>query len=395
MSRDASPDGADYPRRVLYVLANAFAGGAEVATRLLLKYHDAARYEASVLFLGTGPLVDEVRAMGVTVHVLPGALRMSRPWQVAAAILECRRVILAENAVLVHASGAYAHLIAAPAARSCGVPVCIFQHGPVGGTFEQLASFFHPARVLANSHFTRGKHEAIWGTRTPIDVIPLATEKIPDAAALAAMKREAASSIGLPAMTEGQRFILGMVTRFDPQKGIDLALEAAGPMLRERPDARFLIVGGTYRSFHPQYGEALTRLVAKLGISKQVVFTGFRDDPRGLILLMDVLVSASRSPEGFGLSVLEAMALGKAVVSPRSGGTAELIEDGVDGLLFESGVVSDLEEKLVHLAADDQLRKRLGAAARRKAAGHTPDEMAKRVMSAYDNILTQDKQEGR
>ena len=80
-------------KRVLYVMPNAVAGGAERATMLMLASHDRRRYDPAVLFFADGPLVDDARKLGITVHVLGHAVRLRHPASVARTLSDGRRLV--------------------------------------------------------------------------------------------------------------------------------------------------------------------------------------------------------------------------------------------------------------------------------------------------------------
>ena len=104
---------------------------------------------------------------------------------------------------------------------------------------------------------------------------------------------------------------MGIVARLHPVKGHRFFLEAAREVLQQRPDVRFLVVGdGPLRP-------SLEELAAQLGIAGQVTFTGFVEDVPSIMSELQLLVISSLW-EGFGLTAVEAMALGVPVVS--SGG---------------------------------------------------------------------------
>jgi len=99
-----------------------------------------------------------------------------------------------------------------------------------------------------------------------------------------------------------------------------------------------------------------------------------------------VVVVPSRR-EGYGMVVREAMAYGRAVVATRVGGLADAIEDGVDGLLVPPGDVGALRASIERLLGDDELRGRLGAAARAKAEREwSRDAVADELVAVYRSM---------
>lgn len=136
------------------------------------------------------------------------------------------------------------------------------------------------------------------------------------------------------------------VGRISPEKGLPDLMKAW-----KRIDFPLRIVGDG-----PQM-KAIRRMAPA-----SVVFTGAVTHPEVLEQLSksSFLVFPSNWYEGFGLTILEAMALGKAVVASDLGPRREIVRDGVTGLLYRSGDVGDLREKIRRLIDDQSLAKSLG-----------------------------------
>jgi glycosyltransferase involved in cell wall biosynthesis len=136
-----------------------------------------------------------------------------------------------------------------------------------------------------------------------------------------------------------------------------------------------------------RYAQELRDLARALGIEERVEFRGFRSDVYVELEAMDVLVHASISPEPFGQVVLEGMSAGLAVVATRQGGPGEIVTDGRDGLLYDSGDADALAAILRRLADDATLRERLGAAAVETARAFAPGEISRQVTDIYRSAL--------
>jgi glycosyltransferase involved in cell wall biosynthesis len=129
------------------------------------------------------------------------------------------------------------------------------------------------------------------------------------------------------------------------------------------------VIGGSlYQTEGSQYSLAeLRQLVSEFDLTDRVGFTGFIRQPETALRALDIVVHASTSPEPFGLVIAEAMACGRAVVVSDAGGAAELVTPGTDALTHTPGDDRELAERIAALAADPQLRDRLGRAARATA----------------------------
>ncbi|MFA6030796.1 MAG: glycosyltransferase family 4 protein [Elusimicrobiota bacterium] len=147
---------------------------------------------------------------------------------------------------------------------------------------------------------------------------------------------------------------------FEPRKGHLVLVEAA----RRLPpgSARFALIGSGPEE------EAVRAAVRAAGLEESFVFLGYRPDHGELLAAADALVLPSVHSEDMPLVLLDAMALGKPVVSTRLAGIPAAVEDGVTGLLAEPGDPAGLAEALRRLCADAALRARLGEAGRRRFA---------------------------
>jgi len=149
-----------------------------------------------------------------------------------------------------------------------------------------------------------------------------------------------------------------------PYKG-HRALIAVAARLREAlPRARYFIVGALE---NPPYEAELRALIREKHLDDRVVFTGWRTDMHAVLQAMDVLVVPTETPEPAALGLMEAMALGQALVASRTGGTPELVTDGETGLLFAPGDTAQFASALLRLGTDRELRVELGRAARARA----------------------------
>ena len=162
--------------------------------------------------------------------------------------------------------------------------------------------------------------------------------------------------------------VVGFVGRIEPRKGV-LDLIAAAPAIRAAsPGAEVVIVGDDPWDAFPDY-------LAQVRAARGVVHVPWHDNAPGLMRHFDVLVAPSHQ-EPFGTVISEAMAVGTPVVATRVGGLAEVVDDGVTGLLVEPG-----EPGALAAAVLDVLKRReaMSAAARQAAQRFGADAYAARV----------------
>jgi glycosyltransferase involved in cell wall biosynthesis len=158
---------------------------------------------------------------------------------------------------------------------------------------------------------------------------------------------------------------LACVGQLYPPKGVHFLLEALSLVVPDFPNLRLYIIGDHAIDEYRGYEAELQQIISKNRLGPYVTFTGWRDDALAVVSLMDVLVHPSLA-EGFPFAVLEASALGKAVVASQVGGLREFIQDGENGFLVQPGDVQGLAVKISRLLRDKSLRQVFGRAARQK-----------------------------
>jgi glycosyltransferase involved in cell wall biosynthesis len=163
-------------------------------------------------------------------------------------------------------------------------------------------------------------------------------------------------------------------------KGVGDLLLAASCLAAEFPALRVSIIGdGPYRS-------TLERQVRALGLAHTIIFHGALDSRgiRDIVWQSDIAVNPSHC-EGFPRSVLETAAAGLPAVATDAGGTREIVEDGVSGLLVKERDISALTAALARLLEDDPLRARMGAVAALRARRFSVESM---VMTYEKNFAS-------
>ena len=173
--------------------------------------------------------------------------------------------------------------------------------------------------------------------------------------------------------------VIGFVGWFVAWHRLDQLLDAFAPLARDEPRLRLLLVGdGTLRA-------ALSAQAATLGIADRVIFTGplpHAEIPAHFAA-MDISVVPHSNEYRSPIKLFESMARARATVAPRTEPIAQIITDGVNGLLFDPHAPGSLRPALQRLIADPALRATLGAAARATIREHhTWDHNAQAVLRA-------------
>jgi glycosyltransferase involved in cell wall biosynthesis len=175
-----------------------------------------------------------------------------------------------------------------------------------------------------------------------------------------------------------QRLRIAYASLVMPYKGAHVLVDALLRLARAGVDFTAEIAGDTTA---PTFLAELRAAVASAGLSDRVRFPGFLDRA-GLAALYarsNVLVFPSQFAEPFGISQVEAMAAGLVVVSSGTGGAAEIVRDGEDGLLFPAADPGALAERLLRLAQDQALFARLQSAGQQRALAFSTDSAVHRI----------------
>jgi glycosyltransferase involved in cell wall biosynthesis len=182
-------------------------------------------------------------------------------------------------------------------------------------------------------------------------------------------------------------FAVGLVGLLIPWKGQNLFLDVAKLLRNNISNLVMMIVGGTPDECG-DYERELRQRVIQEGLLDIVTFTGHVSDMCSVYNGLDVVVSASTSPEPLGTMVIECMAMGRPLIVPNHGGGSEMNTPGETALVFKAGDAESFALSISTLYQDSELRNRLGLEAREKALA-TFDVVthARRVEQVYERVL--------
>ena len=135
-------------------------------------------------------------------------------------------------------------------------------------------------------------------------------------------------------------FVIGNIGRLSEQKGMEYYIKAIPDVIKECPQARFVIAGSG------EDESKLKELSKRIGVDKYLTFLGYRNDVQKLMSQLDLVVLSSLW-EGLPLTPIEAFSVGKTVVATAVDGTPEVVNDGINGLLIESKSSRQIAEKVI------------------------------------------------
>lgn len=175
--------------------------------------------------------------------------------------------------------------------------------------------------------------------------------------------------------------ILLSIAHLTPEKGHDILLQAMAIVADHLPAIRLVVVGDG------QCRADLEALAERLGIERQVIFTGFRDDVGAFYDMAAGFVSSSTA-EGLGSAVLDALAAGVPVVAAAAGGIPEIIENGRTGILVPPASPEALARGIVDLFEQPRLADEMAARGRQLVRSRfSVDAMVDGTLAVYRRLL--------
>ncbi len=348
---------------------------AHLATHL-----DPSRFDVHVASLQReGPLYGEMASCGLPLTSYP-IKSFLRPGTVRQQLRFA--AYLKHNAIdIVHAYGFYPIVFAVPVARLAGSQVVLASIRDSGDPWTRAQRLVQMCAsrlahcILVNAAAVRARLRAGGHARRAIAVIRNGVDV--DRFAPRPPDEALRSSLRLPPRAP----LVVAVSRLNPMKGIDDYLKAIALLAGRFAEARFVIVGdGASR-------RELEEQARLLGLAGRVVFTGTRMDVAAILSQAAISVAPSLS-EGLSNVVLESMAAGVPVVATRVGGTPEILDDGVTGLLVPPCDAPALAGAIGRLLGNAALAQRLGDAARARAVNRfSMHHMVRQTEGLYRALL--------
>jgi glycosyltransferase involved in cell wall biosynthesis len=342
---------------VTFVSSHALLGGSERYLELLLEGL-GRDWVAGVVALQDGPLCGRMRAAGHRVDVVETGTRLG----LLAGAWATRRAFRAQRPAVVHANGVKAALVSVLALAGMRVPVVWVKHDySWDGALARLIARRCRTIVAVSSAVADTFRGGLQ------DRVRVVFNGIPDADDV----DRPSSRAELTALLDSEPAtpIVVLVGRIDAVKGQEELLEALASIHTRVPAARLAFVGADDPN-HREYALRLRRRIAELGFGGVVRLLGHRDDAVRLIAGADVLVvptvrvATGKGREGFGLTAVEAMAVGTPVVAYGHGALPEVV--GECGLLVAPGDRQALASAITDVLLDPALATRLADCGRRR-----------------------------
>jgi glycosyltransferase involved in cell wall biosynthesis len=320
------------------------------------------------------PPAESLRQAGF--HVYTHRLRRTlNPLRIVEAILVIRRVLIEERidvAVCHTIQGAVIGRLAAWIART--PRIVYFTHGlacsPAQGPLswqvryqaEKSLAGLTDAILVMNDYDERVSRRAPLAKRAG-GVYRITSMGVDPSRFSPYVSQQVRDRIGAELGFGRDQMLVVCTARLIPEKGVAEYVEAAKRIVRARSDVFFILVGIGPLS------EKLKASVKEAGLESRIRVLGWRNDVPDLMQSADLFVLPSYFMEGLPVSILEAMACGKPVVSTHHKGCEDAVVDQETGFLIPVKQIQPLVDRIVQMLDDAALRTRMGEAGRRRIEG--------------------------
>lgn len=342
---------------------------------------DRTQFDPIVLAFTDGPMITALQHMQVPAYVIGSEKAFDiTVWK------QVKRFLQQQEVDLVHVHGTRANTNVLWAARSLQLPLVYTIHG--WSFHEGLHPVMKRARIAAEKYITRHAQVNICvsesNRQTGLKAFGQFNAEVvkngvnPQKFNPAAVYPDVKAACGIPA----DHLVVGYIARMTLQKDPINMIRAFATVAAQVKDITLLMVGGG------ELKQAAMDTARQLGISNRVVFQDFRQDVPAVLSAMDIFCLPSLW-EGFPIGVLEAMAMGKAVIASDVDGTREAVDHEHNGLLVPPSNTTALASAIIRLSQDFSLRHRL-----QKQAINTIQStynvagMTRNIEAIYNKLLT-------
>jgi glycosyltransferase involved in cell wall biosynthesis len=389
-SESWKPNVTEAPLRILYVDTGVGLAGGQVSLLEILKHLDRRRFTPIVASPRGSAVGERCRHLGVTWYRLPFASSHvsnavgCSPWAaVKDALASLRGVVGLAGLVrrhridIVHANTFKAALVGGLACIGARRPMVFHDrvhiaHGWVGQVVTLLST-----RIIVVSRAVGSKRRGRVAGKTALIYDGIDVRDFE------------------PAAPRASRDTVGFLGRISEEKGLISLVECASAVIERVPGVSFVIGGAPFTRGDAAHLAQVKARLTELRLLDRFRFTGFVKHPRSFFEGIDVLALPSKN-EPLGLVVLEALAVGRPVVAFDTGGPAEILTNGRDGILVRPDDLDGFAAALATALSDEATRRILVENGRRTVTSRfSSDVFVRRVEDLYAEIADSGSRGGR
>jgi L-malate glycosyltransferase len=366
--------------KVLIFINSFRAGGSERQALEVIKRLDRAKFEPVVAcFQEEGPLLSELPTDIGKIHTFP--LESFFSWSAFKQGKEFSKLIRQGGIQIIQCFDFYSNLFAIPWSRMSRVPIILGarrdeasmrtlrQHRTELWIYKLATGVVANAESIKDQLVVRDKliSDKVWVIQNGLDLDRFDGHR--QYSLYSRREKSAGPSIAV-------------VANLRPEKGHFVLLEACRYLAERFSTLKIFIVG------NGPMKESIAQRISELKLTHCVEMTGELKDVPAFFRIVDIAVLPSLKNEGFPNSVMEAMAASLPVVATDTGGTSELVSDGLNGYLVPPGDPVALQNRLEKLCVDPELRIKMGQAGRQRIIEQfTADRMVQRFERLYELLL--------
>ena len=378
-------------KKILYINLTAKMSGAEFSLISLMTGLDKERFQPILLLPERGPLSDQADNFGIETIILSSLIRFGehfRFWKILKAlraVWKLKKIIRTKGISLVHCNTPRAAYIGGLAAKLCKIPSVTHIRDIGQSPFEKT----WPTRLIG--FLSDIMISVSWATKSYIiGLNPFLEKKIKviyNGIDLDFIDKVSPTAIHRKMDIPESAPLISAVGRIEPKKGFHILVHVAEILKKTFPSLRILIVGSIFEKRDQVYLDSLLVEIAEKGLSNNIIFTGFRTDVLEIMKACAMVVHPALCPDSLPRTIIEAAGLKKTIVASRVGGIPEIIQDGVSGILIESGNADALAEAVRTLLMQPDTARRLGVAAREKIVScFTIEKHLARITAIYESL---------
>lgn len=364
-------------QNVLYLCPNGFLGGAENFVVTISRLHgNQGKFKPIILFFNDGHAHELASEYQIESYVLKTKFRLLNPFKLFLASYEIYRLHRKLKVDVVHFTMPYSLLAGFLLFFLTSSKKVWYQHGPVGGRLDRLASLFPVDALLFNSSYTLSKHEdSTPKLHRPLKLI------IPPPIKIVRDSKDISTHLNIAT--------IGRICIGKDQLSFLKAIKS----LKRRPYfhlCHFSIIGSPMNEKDQIYEQELINYIRENKLSECVKLIKHQKNLDDLYRELDILVHNPQFPEALGLVIAEAMANGVSVLASPRGGSNDLLQDGRHGFIIpEEAPLSINMDKVisVHLNEEDHV---MIQTKRRQAYIHIENNYSESIVVQKIEALYQD-----
>jgi glycosyltransferase involved in cell wall biosynthesis len=393
---------ANKPRRILYSQGPS-GGGSTISLYELVKDLSGAQYEPVVLFLRKNIYLENFKKLGIKVIALDNSKHdegsQRRKNSLVGKIYQLifldiplafhiAGILKTEKIDLVHQNAAFERSVMIASYITRTPQVCHFRHfikqipNVVKWLAPSIEATLYTTQAIADHYIKLGVNVA----KSDIVYEPIDFQRFSESQDTGLIRQQFSIA--------DDAYVISNIGRITSWKGQHYFLQAMHDIVTQYPNTKVLIVGQPGESNEDKaYFRLLQEMAEKAPLHGHVIFTGNRNDIAEIMTTSDIIVHSASEPEPFGLVITEAMAAGTPVIATRGGGTPEIIEDNVTGLLVPMKNVPLMKEAIQRLLESSALRETISINARNDVSQRfSIHQHVAKVQEIYERIFAKSLQ---